>query len=279
MLLIKNCFGVKTIFIIQALLCMALCVSAQDTISSDNQANTTQSSDSLCFVVVERMPEFPGGQQAMFQFVAENIKYPVIAQQHGIQGRAICQFIIEKDGRVNDVVIVRSTGDAALDKEAIRIIESMPAWIPGMQKGKPVRVKYTLPINFRLGPGDDKKSVAPSNGSTPPPPAGQSQQTNINRSVPQFPGGTSKLNEYVKANIRYPKAAYDRGIRGKTVVEFLVEADGTISDVKVLKSATFKSLDDEAIRLVKSMPKWLPALLNGEPIAKKTTLPLGFGVK
>ena len=156
----------KNLFIIQAFLCMTLCVSAQDTISSNNQANTTQSSDSLCFVVVERMPEFPGGQQAMLQFVAENIKYPVIAQENGVQGRAICQFIIEKDGRVNDVVIVRSTGDAALDEEAIRVVLSMPAWKPGIHRGKPVRVKYTMPINFRLGPGDDKKSVAPSNGSS-----------------------------------------------------------------------------------------------------------------
>ena len=264
----------KNLFIIQAFLCMALCVSAQDTISSNNQANTTQSSDSLCFVVVERMPEFPGGQQAMLQFVAENIKYPVLAQENGVQGRAICQFIIEKDGRVNDVVIVRSTGDAALDEEAIRVVLSMPAWKPGIHRGKPVRVKYTLPINFRLTPGESKSKTTKSPYSDT-----HNKQQYIDRSVPQFPGGLSKLNEYVKANIRYPKAAYDRGIRGKTVVEFLVEADGTISDVKVLKSATFKSLDDEAIRLVKSMPKWIPALSNGEPIAKKTTLPLGFGVK
>mgnify|MGYP002518935193 CR=1 FL=1 len=191
-------------------------------IAAPVEAPEEEEEEEVVFVVVESMPEFPGGQQAMMRFIAESIKYPVTTQ-NGVQGRAICQYIIDKDGRVTDAEIVRSTGDAALDKEVIRVVLSMPAWIPGMQKGKPVRVKYTLPINFRLGYSDDQKSVAPSNGSTPPPPAGQSQLTNINRSVPQFPGGTSKLNEYVKANIRYPKAAYDRGIRGKTVVEFLVD--------------------------------------------------------
>ena len=267
----------KNLFIIQAFLCMTLCVFAQDAVSPNNAASTEQrirTTDSLIFVVVERMPEFPGGQQAMMRFIAESIKYPVIAQENGVQGRAICKFIIEKDGRVNDVVIVRSTGDAALDEEAIRVIASMPAWIPGMQKGKPVRVTYTMPINFRLTPGESKSKTTKSPYSDT-----HNKQQYIDRSVPQFPGGLSKLNEYVKANIRYPKAAYDRGIRGKTMLEFQVEADGTISQIKVVQSAKFKSLDDEAIRLVMAMPKWLPALKNGQPVAMKTTLPLGFGEK
>ena len=82
--------------------------------------------------------------------IGENLIYPAEAQQNGIQGRAICQFVIEKDGRVSDVLIIRSTGEPSLDKEAIRLIQSMPRWKPGMQRGKPVRVKYTVPINFRL---------------------------------------------------------------------------------------------------------------------------------
>ena len=244
---------------IQVLLCLALCVSAQEVVSQDSVANVSQqesTQDNLVFVVVESMPEFPGGQQMMMKFIAENIKYPAEAHQRGLEGRAICQFTVEKDGRVTDGCIVRSTGHKLLDEEALRVISTMPAWKPGMQRGKPVRVKYTVPINFRL-----------------------SETTALDRSVPQFPGGLSQLNEYVKANIRYPKAAYERGIRGKTMLEFLVETDGTISQVKVVQSATFKSLDDEAIRLVKSMPNWLPALRNGKPVAQKTTLPIGFGVK
>lgn len=102
------------------------------------------------FVVVESMPEFPGGQQEMMKFLAENIKYPVIAQENNVQGRVICQFVVEKDGKVTDIQVVRSSGDASLDKEAKRVIESMPKWKPGKQRGKAVRVKYTIPVNFRL---------------------------------------------------------------------------------------------------------------------------------
>lgn len=102
------------------------------------------------FVVVETMPEFPGGQAALFKYLSENVKYPVIAQENGIQGRVICQFVVNKDGSIVDVEVVRSGGDASLDKEAIRVIKSMPKWKPGRQRGQAVRVKYTVPVNFKL---------------------------------------------------------------------------------------------------------------------------------
>ncbi|MCQ2333816.1 MAG: energy transducer TonB [Paludibacteraceae bacterium] len=104
----------------------------------------------VVFVVVETMPEFPGGQQALFKYLSENVKYPVIAQENGIQGRVICQFVVNKDGAIVEVEVVRSGGDPSLDKEAVRVIKSMPKWKPGKQRGKPVRVKYTVPVNFRL---------------------------------------------------------------------------------------------------------------------------------
>ena len=106
--------------------------------------------EEVVFVVVEKMPEFPGGQQALFKYLSENVKYPVIAQENGIQGRVICQFVVNKDGKIVDVEVVRSGGDPSLDKEAVRVIKSMPNWKPGQQRGKAVRVKYTVPVNFRL---------------------------------------------------------------------------------------------------------------------------------
>lgn len=101
------------------------------------------------FVVVETMPEFPGGQQALFKYLNESVKYPVIAQENNIQGRVIVQFVVERDGSVTDVQVVRSV-DPSLDKEAKRVISSMPKWSPGKQRGKAVRVKYTVPVNFKL---------------------------------------------------------------------------------------------------------------------------------
>ena len=106
--------------------------------------------EEVVFVVVEKMPEFPGGQQALFKYLSENVKYPVIAQENGIQGRVICQFVVNKDGAIVDIEVVRSSGDASLDKEAVRVIKSMPKWKAGKQRGKAVRVKYTLPVNFKL---------------------------------------------------------------------------------------------------------------------------------
>jgi len=105
--------------------------------------------DQVIFQVVETMPSFPGGDKELFKFLSNNVKYPVIAQENGIQGRVICQFVVNKDGSIVDVEVVRSV-DASLDKEAIRVIKSMPKWSPGKQRGKSVRVKYTLPVNFKL---------------------------------------------------------------------------------------------------------------------------------
>ncbi|MEN6588526.1 MAG: energy transducer TonB [Proteiniphilum sp.] len=101
------------------------------------------------FVVVENQPEFPGGNAAMMKFLSDNIKYPVIAQENGIQGRVICNFVVEKDGSITDVQVVRGV-DPSLDREAIRVIQQMPRWKPGRQRGQPVRVRFTLPVVFRL---------------------------------------------------------------------------------------------------------------------------------
>ena len=90
------------------------------------EAPVEEEEEEVIFMVVESMPEFPGGQQALFKYLAENVKYPVIAQENGIQGRVICQFVVNKDGSIVDVVAVRSSGEPSLDKEAIRVIKSMP---------------------------------------------------------------------------------------------------------------------------------------------------------
>ena len=119
-------------------------------IAAPVEAPEEEEEEEVIFVVVETMPEFPGGQQALFKFLSENVKYPVIAQENGIQGRVICQFVVNKDGSIVDVEVVRSGGDPSLDKEAVRVIKSMPKWKPGKQRGKAVRVKYTVPVNFKL---------------------------------------------------------------------------------------------------------------------------------
>ena len=103
----------------------------------------------VIFQVVERMPEFPGGQAAMNRWLSDNIRYPVVAQEAGIQGRVILQFVVNADGSIVDIQVVRGV-DPSLDREAIRVAQAMPRWSPGQQRGQAVRVMFTLPIHFRL---------------------------------------------------------------------------------------------------------------------------------
>jgi TonB family protein len=113
------------------------------------KAVNTLFSNADAFDVVEQMPTFPGGEVALLQFLNANVHYPEVAEENGIQGRVIVSFVVERDGTVTNAEVVKSV-DPLLDKEAVRVIRSMPRWKPGIQDGKPVRVKYTTPVTFRL---------------------------------------------------------------------------------------------------------------------------------
>ena len=101
------------------------------------------------FQIVEEMPSYPGGDQKLMEFVAKNIKYPQIARETGIQGRVFVGFVVEPDGSVSNVKVLRGIGGGC-DEEAMRVVKSMPKWKPGKQRGKAVRVSYMLPVNFKL---------------------------------------------------------------------------------------------------------------------------------
>ena len=108
-----------------------------------------QVEENKVFDVVEQMPSFPGGMGALMSWLSQNIKYPVIAAENGVQGRVIVQFVVEKDGSITDVKVAKSV-DPSLDKEASRVVSAMPKWTPGKQNGSAVRVKYTVPVTFKL---------------------------------------------------------------------------------------------------------------------------------
>lgn len=136
--------------------CMSLCAKS-------NQDNNLPAGDSIqvvdankpdnaeeAFQVIDKLPEFPGGQTALFKFIEENLQYPETAYKRRIEGRTICQFVVDTDGSLTDVKVLRSSGYTMLDKEALRVINSMPRWNPAIQKGKPTRANYTVPISFQL---------------------------------------------------------------------------------------------------------------------------------
>lgn len=108
-----------------------------------------ESDENEIFEVVEQNPMFPGGEKALMEWLTKNLKYPSVAQENGIQGRVLVSFVVNKDGSIVDPKVVRSV-DPSLDKEAIRVVSAMPKWAPGKQRGKTVRVKYSLPVTFRL---------------------------------------------------------------------------------------------------------------------------------
>ena len=136
----------------------------QDIISSEDDASAAQTetfvapvveeeeeeeSAQQIFTVVEKQPEFPGGTAELFKYLSKAIKYPVIAQENSIQGRVVCSFVVNRDGSIVDIQVMRGV-DPSLDKEAVRVISEMPKWKPGEQRGKPVRVRFILPVQFRL---------------------------------------------------------------------------------------------------------------------------------
>lgn len=101
------------------------------------------------FTTVEQMPSFPGGDAALMQWLRNNVRYPAVAEENGIQGRVVVSFVVEKNGSITDVQVVKSV-DPSLDREAARVVKAMPNWVPGKQNGSAVRVKYNVPVTFRL---------------------------------------------------------------------------------------------------------------------------------
>ena len=130
-------------FLIMALMALfgLTTVSAQKTVVAKKNQQV--------FDVVEKMPEYPGGQAALFEYLSKNVKYPADAEKQKIEGRVLVSFVVNTDGSITDISVERKAFPS-LDAEAVRVISGMPKWIPGEQKGKKVRVKYTVPLNFRL---------------------------------------------------------------------------------------------------------------------------------
>ena len=235
------------------------------------------------FDVVERMPVFPGGQTALMEYIGKNLRYPAKAQQEKIQGRVIASFIVERDGSISEPTIMRSVSPE-LDAEAIRLLSTMPKWTPGTQGGKEVRVRYTVPIHFRL---DEPKAEEIKNskldevvviGYAPD----DNTVTNVPENVlenaeemPKYPGGTNGLMLYLAKSIKYPIDAQKSKTQGRVVVQITIDKEGRVTNPKIVQSVS-PSLDAEAIRVVTGMPRWESGKNKGEAVAVQYTLPINF---
>ena len=229
--------------------------------------------DDDVYEVVENMPEFPnGGMGELMKYLSANIRYPEAAHKAGIQGRVTVQFVVGKDGSIGNVSILRGV-NADLDAEAIRVISSMPKWKPGTQKGEPVKVKYTVPVMFRLAPEPVEKIDETTVVGYHTPVAGEVYD--VVDKMPEFPGGMTGLMQYLSKNIRYPAEAQTKGIQGRVTVAVIINTEGKAVNASIVRSVD-PSLDAEALRVASTMPDWVPGTKDGKPVNVKYTFPVTF---
>ncbi|MCD4790789.1 MAG: M56 family metallopeptidase [Bacteroidales bacterium] len=152
-------------------------VIAQDTEIKEvkSEAKVIKTEEGEIFPVVEQMPRFPGGDDARIKFLNENLKYPDEARKQGISGRVFISFVVENDGEITNIKLLRGIGGGC-DEEAMRVVSIMPTWEPGLEKGKPVRVQFNMPFKFLLDEKGKKKDVGESSGTVPPPPPKSSEK-------------------------------------------------------------------------------------------------------
>jgi len=256
-------------------------VSTQSNQSADDKTDKQRVYD-----VIDVMPQFPGGDKMLLQYIGKNLKYPLIAMQKGIQGQVITRFVVNKSGKVENPEIVRGV-DPNLDAAAIKVINTLPDFTPGEQNGKKVAVWYTLPITFKLDSEPEANKVF-----------------DVIEKMPQFPGGDEALLKYIGSNLRYPAEAAITGTQGKVILRFIVSATGKVENPTVIKStlesakkldevvvvgyasktneknqvaeANMALLEKEASRVASTLPDFIPGEQNGKKVAVYYTLPVTF---
>lgn len=223
--------------------------------------------------VVEKDPEFPGGRNELMAFLRKNIKYPKEAVQNKIQGTVFVQFIVGSNGKIRNAKILRGINNYC-DEEALRVVNMMPNWNPGIEKGKKVSVMFQIPVKFQLTNGQMMKQKA------------ENEYTNLSSSnkdnllltpdeKPKFPGGLDALLKFLQKSIRYPIEAQKNKMEGTVFVQFIVQKTGEVKNAKIVRGVC-KSLDEEAIRVVYLMPAWTPGKKDGKPINTSFAIPIKF---
>ena len=227
------------------------------------------------FVIVEKMPTFRNGNLDTFRkWVQGEINYPAEAVQKNIQGRVVVSFVVEPDGSLNQIELLQAP-DKLLADEALRVIASSPAgdWSPGIQRGEKVRVKYTLPVDFRLPGGSGKlPGLITTDGDEP---------FLIAETMPTFQNGDlNNFRQWVQMQVRYPAEAMKNNIQGRVVTSFVIERDGSISNIQILQ-APDKLLAEEARRVIETSPAgaWSPGRQRGRTVRVKFTIPVDFMIQ
>lgn len=221
------------------------------------KANTDTLPDNRVFAVVEHIPEFPGGLQAFGRFLADNITYPAIDKANKVEGRVFASFIVEKDGSLSDIKAIRGPSET-LKQAAVNALLKSPKWKPGVQNGHVVRVSFTVPVSFTLPDADNQV------------------YSTVSGKAPMFPGGLEAFGKFLSEKIKYPKEDRENGVSGKVFCTFIVEKDGTLSDIKAVRGPS-ATMNAEAVRVLMLSPKWTPGMdNNNKPVRTSYTVPINF---
>ena len=250
-------------------------LAVADTLLPEETQSSKESSYQV-FEIVEELPVFPGGDGEMKKFIDRNLHYPESAQDSGTEGQVMVQFTVQADGSITDAHVLKGLGEP-FDSEAVRVVSSMPKWEPGKLRGKAVATRFSVPVVFRRS-GNNADGVNTADGSPQ-----KKSQSNVERTdvfaavehMPQFPGGPTALIKYLSNNIHYPNSEESSGTEGRVMVQFIVETDGSISDVQI-KDGLGEAFDSEALRVVSSMPKWKPGMQRGKIVPVRFLLPITF---
>lgn len=220
------------------------------------------------FEVVEKMPEYPGGIKEMITFIAENLRYPQELAGSNILGRVITNFIVNKDGSISNIEVIRGI-DPLLDAEAVRVISTMPNWNPGLILGEPVNVRFTLPIMFRF----EEYYVA--NIQTID---NLKEENSIEVSDEKDTKENPLYIKYLSDNIRYPVRAQEKGLDGLIRVTFDVSSDGEVSNIQITEGRV-NWLKKEVMKLIKKLPKEIALLRTGGKEAESVELSVSFQIQ
>lgn len=221
--------------------------------------------DGKPIAVAEQMPKYPGGEEAMKKFIGDSLRYPAKAHKDGVQGPVALRFVISKTGKIKDATVTRGISPEC-DAEALRVVNAMPDWIPGKQKGEVVDVYFILPIVFRLdAEGKSGKEAVISDG----------KPMTVVEQMPKFPGGEEAMKKFIGDSLRYPAKAHKEGVQGRVTLRFVVSKTGKIRDATIVRGIS-PECDAEALRVVNAMPDWIPGKQDGEAVDVYFTLPIVF---
>lgn len=236
------------------------------------------SSSNKVFEEPDVVPMYTGGTPEMHRFIANTLKYPEDARARKAQGLVVYTFVVEKDGTLSNFNIIHQA-DSLLNDEALRILKAMPPWRPARHKGEIVRSETYVPMYFKLNQNvvASGKAIQPTRNYSKTNSEIIENNTiyTIVDKMPQYTYGESGLAAFISHNIRYPREARQEGIEGRILCSFIVGKDGSISNIEVVEGSN-KSLNDEAVRVLGLMPKWLPGENGGETVHVKCLLPIDF---